>query len=344
MEVIKQDIRTEYFDFSILNEYFGGRSFATFDIETMGLDPRRAPMILAGFMAVEPDGNASITQYFLDRPEEEHILLDAVIEKLNSYDFVITYNGRRFDLPYVIKRYHMINHEDPDIRSFDLDLLPALRGFSGLKGVLSSLSQKSVEEYMGLSSYRTDLISGGESVELYYNYLTERDPVARDGLRRLILLHNSDDVLQLYRLLPILRQCDLHAAAFKLGFPVYQEDQMLNVQNIRLSGKNLTVSGSYSGEAISYHGYSTMERPYEVVFTKERAFKVVIPVMKEGEAIYINLLDYFRCEGDKGGTDPVPQELKDCAGFVNDFLILRSGKDNNSRDVNLFVKKLLEKI
>ena len=344
MEIIKQDVKTEYFDLSILNEYFGRRSFAAFDIETMGLDPRRAPMILAGFLTVGPDGKGTVTQYFLDRPEEEHLLLDAVIDELNSYDYVVTYNGKRFDLPYVIKRYHMMNHEDPDIRTFDLDLYLVVKGFSGLKGVLPSLSQKSVEEYMGLSDNRNDRITGGESVELYYNYITEEDSLIKENLKRLILLHNHDDVVQLYKLLPILKQCDLHQAAFKLGYPVYQEDQMLTVQDTRISGKNLTVSGCYTGEAFTYRGFSTMDKPYETVFDKERNFKVTIPVNKEANAVYVNLLDFFGYSDGQDGKDPVPQELKECAGFVNDFLILKTDKEVNTRDINLFVKKLLEKI
>ena len=338
MEIIRQDLNIEYFDYPLLNEYLGGKSFAAFDIETMGLDPRRAPMILAGLMTVEPDGSAELKQYFLDRPEEEHLLLDALIEELNSYDYLITYNGKRFDLPYIVKRYHMINHEDPDIRPFDLDLYLAVRGFSGLKGVLPSLSQKSLEIYMGLGSDRTDLISGGESVELYYQYLTEADPFIKDSLKRQILLHNSDDVMQLYRLMPVLRQCDIHGAAYKLGFPVYQDEddggQVLKINEIRTAKTKLTVEGCYSGEPVSYHGFSNYEHPFETVFTKERTFKVTLPLLREGEGSYVNLLDYF----------DDTEDFKGCAGYVNDYLILSDGKDLNQRDINIFLKKLLKKI
>ena len=78
-----------------------------------------------------------------------------------------------------------------------------------------------------------------------------------------------------------------------------------------------------------------MENPYETVFSTDRTFKVMIPVNNEAGSIYVNLLDFFKC---------VPSELKECAGYVNDFLILKTGSDVNYRDVNLFVKKILEKI
>ena len=65
MEVITREIKTEYFSNAILDEYFEGRSFCTYDIETLGLDPRRAPVILAGMMCVSPDGSAQVKQFFL---------------------------------------------------------------------------------------------------------------------------------------------------------------------------------------------------------------------------------------------------------------------------------------
>ena len=51
---------------------------------------------------------------------------------------------------------------------------------------------------MGLWQSRDDEISGAESVELYNTYEKIQDP----ALGEKILLHNSDDILQLSRLLP----------------------------------------------------------------------------------------------------------------------------------------------
>ena len=87
-----------------------------------------------------------------------------------------------------------------------------------------------------------------------------------------------------------------------------------------------------------------MKRPYETIFTKDRTFKVMIPVNKEADSVYLNLLDFFRPDPENIDQDTIPQDLRDCAGFVNGFLILRNGKDLNVREINIFVKKLLEKI
>ena len=338
MEVIKKTIKTEYFSSPILDEYFEGRPFCTFDIETLGLDPKRSPMVLAGLMSVFPDGTAEVTQFFLEAPEEEHILLDRVIGELGRYDYIVTFNGRRFDLPYVEKRYKMIYHCLPDIRPFDLDLYLLIKGHSGLKEVLPSLRQKCVEEYMGLSSSRDDLISGAESVELYYKYLTEKDETLKEEIKQKILLHNFDDVVQLYRLLPIIRQCDLHSASFKRGFPVFDpsgsSDMLLKTDTIRLTRSSLTISGTYSGETFVYRKYSDMDSNWEAEFSRDRSFRITCPVSSRQNGIFINLLDFF------SETD----DFRAYRGFVNNYLILKNENECYFREINHFARRLMEQL
>ena len=338
MEVIKKTLKTEYFSSPILDEYFEGRPFCTFDIETLGLDPKRSPMVLAGLMSVFPDGTAEVTQFFLEAPEEEHILLDRVIGELGRYDYIVTFNGRRFDLPYVEKRYKMIYHCLPDIRPFDLDLYLLIKGHSGLKEILPSLRQKCVEEYMGLSSSRDDLISGAESVELYYKYLTEEDETLKEEIKQKILLHNFDDVVQLYRLLPIIRQCDLHSASYKRGFPVFDpsgsSDMLLKTDTIRLTRSSLTISGTYSGETFVYRKYSDMDSNWEAEFSRDRSFRITCPVSSRQNGIFINLLDFF------SETD----DFRAYRGFVNNYLILKNENECYFRDINHFVCRLMEQL
>ncbi|MBR4024284.1 MAG: ribonuclease H-like domain-containing protein [Firmicutes bacterium] len=338
MEVITREIKTEYFSNAILDEYFEGRSFCTYDIETLGLDPRRAPVILAGMMCVSPDGTAQVKQFFLEEPEEEHILLDRIVEELNKYDYIVTFNGHRFDIPYVEKRYKMIYHCLPDVRPYELDLYLVIKGHSGLKETLPSLRQKCIEEYMGLASERDDEISGGESVQLYYEYLLEEDPALKESIKKTILLHNYDDVVQLYRLLPILRQCDLHGASFKLGFPVYEKQDaagmVLNVSNIKLNKTGLKITGKYTGDLFTYKSFSDMDQIWEAEFNRDRSFSVTCPVSARSNALFVNLLDFF------AETD----DFRDYRGFVNNYLILKDENELYYRDINHFVRRLLEKL
>ena len=76
---------------------------------------------------------------------------------------------------------------------YNLDLYLVLNGHSPIKKFVPNLKQKTVENYMGLWQSRTDEISGAESVELYNTY----EKTGREDLESKILLHNSDDVIQL---------------------------------------------------------------------------------------------------------------------------------------------------
>jgi uncharacterized protein YprB with RNaseH-like and TPR domain len=336
MEIIKKEFRTEPYASSVFNEYFGGRSFCTFDIETQGLDPRRSPLILGGLLDVDAYGNAVLTQYFLDRPEDEHRLLHEMIKDLNRREMIITFNGNRFDVPYTEKRASKILHEEMSVRPYDLDIYLMVKNYSGISSVMPSLKQKSLEEYMGLSSSRDDEISGAESIELYYQFLLEEDEVRRNSIKDKILLHNADDVVQLYRLLPVLKQCDLHKALFKRGFPVYEPhgSMIMKVKDIRVGQRKMTVEGTYTGEAFIYRSYSGMDRLWDIEYSKERTFKIDFPLQKNGSSIFINLLDFFPETGD----------FRAYGGYVNDYLILREDKEYNYREINAFIRRLLTDI
>ena len=342
MDIIKKNLTIPYSANYLLDEYLEGMKVATFDIETLGLDPMRAPMILAGIMSVDPDGNAEVTQFFLDEPEEEHILLEEVVNELNRYDCLLTYNGKRFDLPYLLKRYRMIYHEEPVIRPYDLDLYQVIRHHSSLCEFMDSLSQKSIERYMGLAPMRTDEISGAESVRLYYEYITEADREIRAALKETILLHNFDDVVQLYKLLPVLMQCDIHGAFNKQGFPVLpgsgavadRGGRLLKISSIKIVKNSLVIKGTYTGEPLMYKGFSTMESLWEMELKANGTFTLSLPLMKDSNALYVNLLDYFIDTSRFWGM----------SGYVNDYLILKNGKEINTRDVNLFARAILQKL
>jgi uncharacterized protein YprB with RNaseH-like and TPR domain len=217
--MIRQDdyIKEAPYKSKAFDMYFSPLQCGVLDIETTGLRPYKDQVILVGFVLPEYDtqGNPVMhaVQLFAQSPEEERDLLLAADKILQKLDCVITYNGRRFDIPFLQTRAkkHHLTISAP----YDLDLYQVIRNYSPLHQVLPSLRQKSIEIYMGLSSARDDAIDGGESVRLYMEYLN----TGEDRLFQTIMLHNHDDILQLLRILPILENCDLHRAMFHLGLP-----------------------------------------------------------------------------------------------------------------------------
>lgn len=283
MKIYEYEHRTEYFNSKILNRYIGDMRLGVFDIETLGLYPKQNPMILAGIMSVEPYGECMVRQFFAEnsKPEEERSLLLELSDELNSFDCILTFNGKRFDLPYVHERALQLGLSDYRIDPFNIDLLLFLRHHSALKDTLGNLKQKTVERYMGIGSWRDDEISGGESVVMYREFERTRNENTKAALREKILLHNHDDLIQLYKIFPVILQTDIHGGMNKLGFPVKGVCGWpnLHVQSMKASASGMTVSGRYTGEdVISFFGYSTPQRPYNSCFAADGTFSIELPI------------------------------------------------------------------
>lgn len=237
MDIIRNTTEYPKFSYTPFDQYFGGMKWGVFDIETTGLSPSSCSCILTGLLIPEGD-HLTTVQYFADSLDDEEFLLHAISEDLGKLDMVVTYNGRSFDLPFLSRRYARFCLEKVP-EPYDLDLFSVIRKHSPLRQFMPNLKQKTVENFMGLWSSRSDQISGGDSVGMYFDWLSSGD----SELKRQILLHNSDDVLQLYKLLDVLKGSDLHEAMTSLGFPITKSGCRLTVEDIKLAKNELTVSG-----------------------------------------------------------------------------------------------------
>ena len=227
MKTFTRDYRIEPYHSPCFDRYFSGLNPCVFDIETTGLSTARntARVILTAMLVPTEDG-VRITQYLAEDPYEEDRVLEETMQFFirNQIDYLITYNGASFDLPFMNRRMEALHHPY-SLTPYDLDLYVFLKRYTTLPSRLDSLSQKSVERYLGIGSDRKDVITGRESVRLYYEYVTSKSPM----LEKVILTHNREDVLQLYRILKIagyddfsshLNGCSLHEALAGYGLPV----------------------------------------------------------------------------------------------------------------------------
>ena len=292
MKVFKYQHNTDYFSSKISEQYFKGMSMCVFDIETMGLNPTHHEVVLAGIMTVEADGSCFITQYFLENPEEEVYMLAVLRDELNKYDMILTYNGRHFDVPFIEKRAQVLGLEDYHIEAYNLDLYLIINGHSEFRHMLENLRQKTIEIYMGIENSRDDDITGKESIQLYLDFGFCKDPEKKAAIRDRILLHNHDDILQLYKILPVILQTDLHSAMNALGFPVRGENGWpdLFVRVCRATHQSFTISGVYKGDPVSYTSFSTEERPYQCQFDSFNGeFTFTYPVQNFKGNLFINV-------------------------------------------------------
>ena len=299
------------------------------DIETTGLSQFSNKIILAGLLTYSQQGQGILSQYFLDSLEDETLLLEAYLEDIKDLDVIVTYNGTTFDLPFIrgrAKKLGLPLEKDP----FHLDLYLLFKKFSDLKKLLPNLKQKTVEDFLGLAGQRQDLISGADSILLYQNYLSSKDP----SLKEKVLLHNCDDLKQLGRIFQACRMetIDIHQGFFDMGFPVRQG---LYVKTIKAMGKHLKVIGVQQKKAFTYYSFEDGVRALNTVFKKdEGTFSLDIPFMEKEDAIFVKLsnLDLDR---QAFLEDPLADQ---------GFLLLGSRSRLNYYLINKLTKELLLRI
>ena len=278
MKTIVDNIQIPVYYSKLFDMYFGGKSFAVFDIETTGLSPANSKVILTGILTVDQNGGY-VQQFFADQNDDEEAVIRATMEALAGIDYVITYNGRHFDMPFMKKRAEKYGLEFPDLYNLDLYLL--ISGYAPFKEVLPGLKQKNIETYMGIAINRDDEISGKESVELYNRYMETK----RFELEEKILLHNHDDIIQLYKILPIIERLDLHKALFKRGFPAGR----FLIEQISIKSKELHVKARQLQDAIDYISFPTEAAPYMLMMNSTGgSVDLTIPCESASSNLYLD--------------------------------------------------------
>ncbi len=308
----------------IFNTYFDNMRIGFFDIETTGLSPDRCRLILAGLAYYEGD-SLTAKQIFADDPSEEPEVITAILSELKDFDMIVTYNGKRFDIPFLLKRAQKNRIHINEALPYNLDLYPAVRSFSPLKAMLPNLKQKTVESFTGLWETRTDEISGAESVELYYYYAGTKDEKIRD----VILLHNRDDITQLSKLLKVLDKCDLNRYIYANGMPAGS----LIIDRITAGRQCLEITGTQRNSPSDFLSYDDFCPGCRVWFkSKDSSFVIRIPLTENSG---LRLIDLKKMNIDCSSLLMYPN-------IEEDYLIVSISGNVNHREVNLFSQMVVK--
>lgn len=301
----------------IWDTYFRDLKIGVFDIETTGLNSLYSQVILGGVL--EYKSGASYRQFFAESKEDEPVLLKAYLESLSHFDVLVSYNGENFDLPFLRDRLvkHGISYDFS--RHWSLDLYKIINKHSGLRKALPDLKQKTIEKYLGISDDRKDEISGGESVELYKDYL--KNP--REDVAARILLHNKDDLGQLASIIPIADKLDLHKIFFSEGFATsFESSRFINREikikkgQIEVKAAGINIPSDFYAFKPSHHG----------VFREGELF-LTLPLERVKDAFVFDLLllpvDY--------------SALEKYPAFEQDYLIIQDGEQVNYKEINQLI-------
>lgn len=304
--------------------YFGGAGLGVFDIETTGLGPEKSKIVLGGILTPEA-GGVRVRQFFSEGAHEEAELLDLYTEAMAGADVLFSYNGDRFDIPFVNGRLAARHRQPAFSDCISIDMYRVVRSFSDLRSRLPNLKQKTVENYLGLWGSREDTISGADSVSLYYEYIATKSP----KLLEFILLHNCDDLLQLARLLAIFDRLDIHEIMFSTGFPVLSGGTSALVDAIRLDPGALSFSGRYRPAPPDF---IVFDEAFRLSLDNEAGtFDISIPCLHEKDLVFVDL----------AAMGPGFSALADSPDAGSGFLVLRRGRTTNYRSVNHLAKLAL---
>jgi len=146
------------------------------DIETTGLSPRNSEITVIGIYSVS-DFNTEFIQLV-----GTDVTADNILEALRGASVIYTYNGSRFDLPFIYYRLginlaKLFQHCD---LMYDCWRNNLYGGF------------KAVERQLGIYRRLTE-INGYEAVRLWWRYVNDYD---EDALSTL-LEYNKEDVVNL---------------------------------------------------------------------------------------------------------------------------------------------------
>jgi len=154
-------------------------SDAYLDIETTGLSTFRDEITVIGMYLVNDSASALVQLVGSDVTKAN------LLRALRYVDTIYTYNGSRFDLPFIdsslgVNLKECFHHRDL------MHLCWRNRLFGGFK---------SVERQLGIGR-RLRGIGGAEAVELWWRYKVDHDRRALD----LLLQYNKEDVVNLMAL------------------------------------------------------------------------------------------------------------------------------------------------
>lgn len=325
MKILKKKTDIPVYDKAPFSEYFDPSGTGILDIETTGLSPAKSRMILAGLMVPE-NGTYTMHQYFAERPGEEAQVIAETAAVLKRLECVVTYNGRRFDIPFILSRMRENGiYELESAVPADVDVFRFVKYYSDIGKFVPNLKQKTLEDFMGLWTERDDEIDGGESVRLYYHYVKTGDGAAFEK----ILLHNADDICQLSKLMDVFRKTRFHEAVSNEGFPF--RDGM--IENASVKKNEFTVKGRQDRNPADY-----ISEDFGGLRCRFRSSGGTFEI--KGRLIERNGMRFFDTESLPGLGDV----LKDDPACASGFIMVAEGERIDYRALNRLARTITERI
>lgn len=162
------------------------------DIETTGLS--NSPLFLVGLMYSAPEGLV-IDQLFARDYTEEAAVLAATAQAIARYPLLVTFNGARFDIPFISERLLVHGLPAPP-GPVHVDLLPVSRAICA--GRTPNHRLQTLERYV-LGRKRVGDIPGAEIPGAYHEFVR----TGNAGEMAAVIHHNRLDLLSMLELVTV---------------------------------------------------------------------------------------------------------------------------------------------
>lgn len=157
-----------------------------FDIETTGFSPLSSYIYMIGIYYLK-DGVYTTTQYLAENINDEVLIIKLFSEFIKSYNFIISFNGDGFDIPFIRQRAKQYNINNPFEGINSIDIFKDIHHIKNMLK-LENYKQKTLERFLGID--REDLYTGGDLIKVYNDYCSNH----KDEELELLLLHNKEDI------------------------------------------------------------------------------------------------------------------------------------------------------
>ncbi len=242
--------------------------FVYIDTETTGLGVGAG--ILAFMIGIGHfhDNSFEIEQYFVQSPGEETATLAAVSQTVTNHKYIVSFNGKAFDIPILNNRFIINGLTSPFERSTHLDLLHLARRLWSRR--LTSRTLISLEAEILDASRSQEDIPGWVIPQLYQDYLHTGD--AR--LIKSVFYHNAKDILAMAAL--------LNHMANLLDHPIGKPDtHMLDIVSIGILHESL----GRKSEAVQIFEHALeLDLPWEAKLATMRRLSFLYKQMDQYQA------------------------------------------------------------
>jgi len=179
---------------------FGIEKTAFLDTETTGLAGGTGTYAFLVGLGFFKNGLFKIKQYFMRDFHEERALLFSLWKDLERFDYVVSYNGKRYDIPLLKTRF-IVNRIDYQFENMvQLDLLyPTRRVW---KRRLGNCSLSNIESCI-LNVYRKSDVPSEMVPQIYFDFIQ----LGETQLLKKIFDHNAYDIASMVSLLRALCIC-----------------------------------------------------------------------------------------------------------------------------------------